>query len=220
MYKLVIFDLDGTLLNTIADISDSLNYALGKINLPLVDLETCKYMVGQGVDVLIDKAVGLANSKNAYSLVKKEYLAHYALNQRNKTSPYQWIREVITKLKDLGLKLAVYSNKPHADTIAVINYYFGPTLFDYVLGHKPPNRPKPATDGTMEILEYFKTLARINKADVLFVGDTSVDMATAKNAALKSVAVTWGFRKPEEIIPHHYLINEPQELLTIIKEKI
>ncbi len=217
MYKLVIFDLDGTLLNTIEDITDSLNLALTDYSLPLVTIEECKYMVGQGVDVLVSKAVKDEKYQNG---VKEKYLTYYALYQNNKTRPYPEIIEVIKKIKKMDIKIAVFSNKPHLDTIAVINYYFGNNLFDYVLGHKINNLPKPAYDGANEIITFFNNQKTITNEEVLFVGDTSIDMQTAKRANFSSVAVTWGFRKAHEIIPHDYLIHKPKELISIIRNKI
>ncbi|MFA7127451.1 MAG: HAD family hydrolase [Bacilli bacterium] len=210
MYKAVIFDLDGTLLNTIHDICDSLNDALQKSQLPCVSVETCQYMVGQGVDVLITKAV---SNPTARAAVMSHYLAHYEENQFHHTKPYDGIVEVLHLLQSLGMKLAVLSNKPHVDTVRIVEHYFGNELFDVVMGQKPTNRPKPSLDGCYEIL----SLLNITH-DILYVGDTAVDMETAKRAGFDSVAVTWGFRKPEEIIPHHFIINHPRELLPIVRQ--
>lgn len=209
MYQLVIFDLDGTLLNTIDDITDSLNLALAEVGCPLVTKEACQYMVGQGVSILIEKAVADPSKRDE---VQKKYMAHYAIHQRDKTRPYRGICEALKAIRELGIKTAVLSNKPHHDAVNVVASYFGDDLFDVVMGQKPHNRPKPALDGCVEIL------AELNiKEHILFVGDTSVDMATAASAGFDGVAVTWGFRKPEEITPHTYIIDEPWELLDIVR---
>jgi phosphoglycolate phosphatase len=209
MYQLVIFDLDGTLLNTIEDITNSLNLALAEVGCPLVTKEACQYMVGKGVKVLIEKAVADPNKRDA---VQVRYMAHYALRQRDKTHPYPGICDAVKAIKELGVKTAVLSNKPHHDAQSVVAYYFGNDLFDVVMGQKPHNHPKPALDGCYEIE------SELNIHDhIMFVGDTSVDMATAVNAGYDSVAVTWGFRKPEEITPHTYIIDEPHQLLEIVR---
>ncbi len=209
MYQLVIFDLDGTLLNTIEDITDSLNLALAEVGCPLVGQEACQYMVGQGVKVLIEKAVADSSKRDA---VQARYMAHYALHQRDKTHPYYGICDAVKAIRELGVKTAVLSNKPHRDALSVVTSYFGNNLFDVVMGQKPHNRPKPALDGCYEI----ESELNIHN-HILFVGDTSVDMVTALNAGYDSVAVTWGFRKPEEITPYTYMIDEPHQLLKIVR---
>ncbi len=211
MYKLVIFDLDGTLLNTIDDICDSINIALKENNLKTVTLEECKYMVGSGVTVLINKAIG--SYTKMYDAVYNSYMKHYEVLQKNKTKPYDGIMELLLKLKEKNIKLAILSNKPHVDTLRVVNSYFGDCVFDLVMGKKPLNRPKPEIDGAIEITNQLNI-----KDNILYVGDTAVDMATAKNSGFTSVGVTWGFRKKSEITPADYYIDHPSELLKFFED--
>ena len=211
MGKLVIFDLDGTLLDTIDDITDSMNLALRDVGLHQLTVDECKYMVGSGADILVRKAIP---DQKYFEVVKSKYMQYYEEFQRNKTKPYNHIIDVIKAINDKGIKIAILSNKPHDDAIRVVKHYFDMSLFALVMGKKPNNRIKPAIDGCLEILN---NLA-INKEDVLYVGDTNVDMETAKNAGFTSVAVTWGFRKREELKDYEYIIDEPLELLDIVEE--
>lgn len=211
MIKLVIFDLDGTLLDTIADITDSLNLALQDAGLRKVSIDECKYMVGSGAKVLIEKAIP---EQKYFDIVYEKYMHYYEKYQKNKTKPYKYIIDTLKALKDENLKLAVLSNKPREDTLRVVDYYFGRDLFDVVLGKKPENRRKPHIDGCLEILETLK----INHNEVLYVGDTNIDIETAKGAQIIPVAVSWGFRLPEELQGYRYLIDNPKEILNIIKE--
>ncbi|MFA5543230.1 MAG: HAD family hydrolase [Bacilli bacterium] len=206
MYKLVIFDLDGTLLNTIEDICDSLNIALKLNNLKEVSIEECKYMVGRGVNYLIEQAIG--NNTELFDLVYESYMKNYEILQKNKTRPYDGIKEILDLLKSKNIKMAVLSNKPHVDTLRVVNYYFGDNVFDIIMGKKPENRPKPYVDGAIELIN---TLGI--HTDILYVGDTAVDMQTANDSGFTSVAVTWGFRKKSELSMANYIIETPSEIL-------
>lgn len=202
MKKLVIFDLDGTLLNTIEDINDALNNALYDHNLRKLSQEECKYVVGSGVKVIIDKTLKIVlgdrykNEKDDYLMpLLLKYQEYYEKCQRNKTKPYDGIVELLQKLKDKGIKLAILSNKPHNDTINIIDYYFK-GMFDYVLGQTKENRIKPAIDG---IIQIERDLNITNNKEILYVGDTEIDIETAKNAKLMMVACSWGFRKVSEL---------------------
>lgn len=209
MTKLVIFDLDGTLLNTIEDIHDAMNEALKENHLPKRSIEEIKYMVGSGVDILVRRALP-QESMDSFSSLKESYLKYYTKYQKNKTKPYDGVLSLLTSLKEHHIQTAVLSNKPHQDTIQVIESYFGNHLFSYVLGKKEQNQIKPSIDGIIEI----KKALQIEQ-DILYVGDTSIDIETAKNAFLPMIAVTWGFRKEEELKEATYIVNHPNEILEI-----
>lgn len=210
MIKLVIFDLDGTLLNTIEDIAVSLNKALKNYNLPTHSLDTVLRMVGNGVDLLIQRAV---KPYDDYFLdVKKFYLEDYNRNCDIKTKPYKGIKELLQKLKDEGIKIAVLSNKPHIDTVTVINKYFNNT-FDYVIGKKDNNRIKPYSDGVNEVMKYFN----IKNNNAMFIGDSEVDVETGKNAKMRTIAVTWGFREKDKLIGADFIVSNPSEIINIIE---
>ena len=132
MYKLVIFDLDGTLLDTIEDICDSINIALKESNLELVTIEECKYMVGNGAKILVERAI--REKTQFFDKVFSSYMFNYERLQKNKTRPYEKIMEVLDRLKELNIKSAILSNKPHEDTLRVVDYYFGLSKFDLVIG--------------------------------------------------------------------------------------
>lgn len=212
MFELVIFDLDGTLLNTIDDICDSINLALVDNNLPPVTVDECKYMVGKGVKVLVEKAIKGCNE--AFDGVMNKYMYYYELMQKNKTKPYDGIKDLLASIKAKKIKVAILSNKPHEDTLRVVDYYFGLERFDLVLGKKANNRPKPEIDGCIEIIDTLD----IDKEKVLYVGDTAVDIETATKAQFTSIGVTWGFRLREELKEANYIIDEPKEIIKIIEE--
>lgn len=210
MIKLVIFDLDGTLLNTIEDIAVSLNKALKKYNLPTHSLDEIMKMVGNGVDLLIQRAV---KPYDDYFLeVKKFYLDDYNKNCDIITKPYKGIKELLQSLKNDGIKIAVLSNKPHIDTVTVIDKYFNNT-FDYVIGKKDNNRIKPYSDGVNEVMTYFN----IKNNNSLFIGDSEVDVETGKNAKIRTIAVTWGFRDKDKLQGANYIVSDPSEIMNIIE---
>lgn len=216
-YKAVIFDLDGTLLNTIEDITDSMNSALISQNLEPYTVEDYKYFVGDGVDNLVKKALkNQSADASVFDKVKAGYLKEYVEKQHDKTSPYPGIIELLKKLNDLGIDIAVLSNKPDPDTQRVIAHYFPMIRFRQVVGKRPGYEVKPDPRAVKEMIEQMK----VKSEEVLYVGDTYTDMMTAKNANLRSAGVLWGFRKAEELLQGNAwnLINDPMEILQIVKE--
>lgn len=215
-YKLVIFDLDGTLLNTLDDIAESMNEALKKNGFHIYPTSDYRYFVGQGVKVLVDKVLASQQpSESEWQKVYEDYLYYYSKWQKNKTEPYPNILELLVFLKKLGMRVAVLSNKPHPDTIRVIEEYFPDGSFACVLGASNERRIKPAPDGVRAILDELK----VPKEECLYVGDTKIDMETALAADVTPVGVLWGFRSKEELVDAgaKYLINDPLELLAFLK---
>ena len=203
--KLVSFDLDGTLLYTIKDINIALNYALKKNGLDEVGIDETLYMVGMGVDELINKAI---NGQNFYfDKVKEDYINYYKDHNMIYTNPYQGIMHLLKTLKQARLKLAVLSNKPQLDTETVINHYFG-DLFDLVVGSKTGIKLKPDRQATCQVLDYFK----INKDNILYLGDSNIDILTAKNANLLMGACLWGYRKKSELNGADLYFNSAKEV--------
>lgn len=210
MVKLVIFDLDGTLLNTLDDISISVNYALNKNNLNTVTKDEIKYMIGNGVDLLIKRAI--KDNLEKFNDVKDDYLKYYHENCKVNTRPYDGIIEELMKLKKDNIKIAVFSNKPDNDTNKMIAKYF-PNTFDVVLGKKDCNRIKPYPDGVLEIKKKLDI-----QTNGIFIGDSDVDIETGKNAHMKTIGVLWGFRNEQYLKEADAIIAEPNELYKIIKE--
>jgi phosphoglycolate phosphatase len=210
--KAVLFDLDGTLLDTIDDIADSANYTLERFGYPTHPVGAYRYFVGQGADYLLDAIVpDSARVPENMKSLKKVYVERYNAHSLDKTRPYDGIAEAVKKLREAGLKLAVISNKPEEATKKTVLSMFPEGMFDFIAGAKPevPLKPDPAI--VRAVLDEFG----ISPDEAFFVGDTSVDLATAKNAGCPSVGVTWGFR-PEEAETADFVIRDPSELSGLV----
>ena len=215
-YNGVIFDLDGTLLDTISDITDAINDAIKIVDCEKVTVDEAKYLVGSGVDNIIKRLITLRSlNESLFNELKDRYMRFYGLCKKNKTKSYEGINELLLKLKEMGVKIAVFSNKPEIDTQEVIDYYF-PNIFDYVVGKRDGVAIKPSSEGAKPILDYFN----MPKDKILYIGDTQVDMETAKNIGVKSVGALWGFRTKEELVSNgaSCLVNCPLEVLGLFME--
>ncbi len=215
-FKAVIFDLDGTLLDTLSDLGDSMNSVLERHGFPQHNLESYKYMIGDGVEFLVKRA--LPESINDPEEVKEfitEYRTEYEKNWKNKTRPYDGIVELIGSLHSMGLKLAVLSNKPHDSTEMCVREFLPFNKFDIVLGHRTGKNPKPDPNGAVEVAERFK----VSPDQILYLGDTGVDMKTVVSAGMYPVGVLWGFRTRNELleIGAKDLLDKPEDLLPVIR---
>lgn len=215
MIKGILFDMDGTILNTIEDIKDSVNHSLKTFGLPLKSLQEVKDGVGSGAINLIEDVVPKETSNTDIKKIFKVYQKHYDQNSNNKTGPYPGILALLRKLKKQNFKLAVVSNK-YKYLVEELNDNMFEGIFDVSMGEMDGVPIKPAPD-MINI-----TLSRLNlmPSEVLFIGDSDVDMITATNAKIKSVGVTWGFRSKEVLIKHQaaFIIDDPNQLIDIIKE--
>ena len=211
--RAILFDLDGTLLNTLADIADSMNRALMENGLQAHGLDAYKYFVGDGVKTLARRATGFR--EELVPQVLNAYQAYYAAGCQNKTRPYEGVREILSTLKSMGLKLCVFSNKPHRDTLHVTAHYFPDMKFDAVRGQMENVPVKPDPTGALEIARELD----IPPANFLYVGDTGVDMACANAAGMVPVGVLWGFRTREELAENNarHIIASPRELPGLVK---
>ncbi len=212
--KAVIFDLDGTLLDTCNDLANSVNYALDKNGFPTHNPEMFKIFTGDGTDVMITRALPESN-RDAETLkkVREDYFEYYNEHSGECTRPYDGIPELLKSLKERGIMLAVTSNKIEFMTQSVIKHYFGDT-FDFVTGQSENVPPKP---NPLMVFNAMKSL-NVEPSECLYVGDTGVDAKTGKNAGIITVGVQWGFREREELIENgaDAVIDKPCQILEFI----
>ncbi len=188
-YKLAIFDLDGTLLDTLDDLACSVNFALTQNGFETRNQDEIRSFVGYGARNLCASALPEGCDGNIVDKVLTDYKNYYRDNSTKNTKPYNGIHEMLAELQHMGIKTAVLSNKPNPATKPLCDYYF-PNLIDLACGETPEIPRKPAPNGVYAILEEFG----IEKSEAVFVGDSETDVETAKNAGLDVIAVTWGFR--------------------------
>ena len=194
-YKLVIFDLDGTVLDTLGDLCNSVNYALKSYNLPERSLDEVRTFVGNGIRRLIDLSVPENTASSITDSVFDAFKAHYEEHSSDNTKPYNGITELLGELKEKGILTAVVSNKAHFAVKSLADKYFD-GLFSYISGEKEGIPRKPAPDMVQNAINYFG----IEPYEAVYVGDSEVDIMTAKNCGIDSIIVTWGFRDKEILI--------------------
>lgn len=193
----VIFDLDGTLLNTLEDLADSTNYALAVSGFPPRSLEEIRAFVGNGVGRLIHLAVPAGTPPEAEARCLADFRAHYLLNMEHKTAPYPGVLPLLDALSAAGLRLAVVSNKFDGAVKGLCASYFGARI-PVAIGESPSVARKPAPDAVL------RALAELGTAPgrAVYVGDSDVDLLTARNAGLPCVSVSWGFRDRDFLLAH------------------
>lgn len=219
MTKLVIFDLDGTLLNTIQDLGTACNHALSLHGFPTHEADEYPKLVGNGVNKLIERALPLGHKDEATVLrIKPDFISFYNEHNRVHTRPYEGIPEVLLSLKKRGILLAVASNKYDAATKQLIEHYFGADFFDVVLGERPGVERKPNPQIVFDIFTLLKSHS-ITPQETLYIGDSDVDIKTAQNAHIESVACAWGFCSEAILTAHNpdHIIHLPSEILTHIQ---
>lgn len=189
-YKLFIFDLDGTILDTLDDLSDSVNYALSVVGFPARTVDEVRVFVGNGIRKLIERAVPEGTPSEKTDMVFEKFKEYYGKNCANKTRPYKGIREMLLKLKNDGIKIAVLSNKADFAVKILCDKYFN-GMFDAAYGAREGVNKKPSPDAVFEILNELG----IDKSDAVYVGDSEVDIETANNAGMDMIIVDWGFRE-------------------------
>ena len=214
--KACIFDLDGTLTNTLESMTYSVNLTLEEMGLSKITKDQCRLFVGNGSRVLIEKSLKAAGDTDA-SRIEEGMEIYGRIFDRNCTyhvTPYEGIPEMLKALKDKGIQLAVLSNKPDRQTVKVVKAIFGEELFDYAQGQKEGIRRKPEPDGVWYLMEQM----HVSKEECLYIGDSEVDAATGRNAGLKTIGVLWGFRdrKTLETAGADDLIDRPDELLQFV----
>lgn len=195
MYKVAIFDLDGTLLDTLKDLADACNFALRSYGFPEHQIEEYKYFLGNGAYKLIERALPIGK-KDAETIGKVlgEFKKYYEKHKSDFTKPYDGIEDLLIALKEAGIKTAVVSNKPHEFAVEIVERYFAKS-FDIVFGKREGYLAKPDPTTVIETLNHFKC----KKEEAVYIGDSDVDMFTGKNAGLFSIGVAWGFRGAREL---------------------
>lgn len=214
MKKLIIFDLDGTLLNTIADLAQSTNHALQALGYPIHPEAAYNFMVGNGIDKLFERALpeGEKSEKNVLR-VRKEFIPYYDIHNADKSRPYPGIPGLLLQLQEAGIQLAVASNKYQAATEKLVTHYFPDIRFVAVFGQREGISVKPDPTIVHDIL----AITRTHKENVLYVGDSGVDMQTAANARVTACGVTWGFRPRAELEAFHpaHIVDEAGEVFDL-----
>ena len=213
--KACIFDLDGTLTNTLESMTYSVNLTLKEMGLSQITKDQCRMFVGNGARVLIEESLKVSGDPKASRIEEgmKIYGRIFDQNCTYHVTLYEGIPEMLKALKDRGIHLAVLSNKPDRQTVKVVKEIFGDNIFDYAQGQKDGIRRKPEPDGVWYLMEQMQ----VSKEECLYIGDSEVDAATGKNAGLKTIGVLWGFRDREELLEHGAcaLAACPEELLPL-----
>lgn len=212
-YKLAIFDLDGTILNTLEDLTDSVNYALLKNGMSLRGIEEVRQFVGNGIGKLMERAVERGTDAKKTEQVLSDFKEYYGANCARKTRPYDGIGKLLSVLRANGIRTAVVSNKADFAVQTLCRHYF-PGMFDRVAGEKEGIRRKPYPDSVLYIMEQLG----VAKEETIYIGDSEVDVKTAENAGINVISVTWGFRGEDflraegaKVFAHH-----PEELKELI----
>ena len=217
--KACIFDLDGTLADTLESMSISANQVIEPLGYAPLPTENFRYYAGDGAKTLVERVLRDAGDKNLVHL-EEVYQAYCEIFDRDctyKVVVFDGMKEILKKLKAMGVKLAVFSNKPHAQTRKVISNLFGDNLFDWVQGQQDGNEKKPDPSGALKIAEIFE----VRPEECMYIGDTNVDMMTGNRAGMFTVGVLWGFRDRKELMDNHAhaLAEKPEDLIRLYIEK-
>ena len=215
MKKLVIFDLDGTLLDTIADLAESANYALKQLGYPTHDVETIRTFVGNGINKLLERALpSHEQTEENVIRMRSHFVPYYDVHNADLSNPYPGIVSLLEDLQAKGIQIAVASNKYQEATVKLVKQYFPDIDFIEILGQREGINVKPDPTIVFDIQQK----ADVSKEDILYVGDSGVDMQTAINAGVDAVGVTWGFRPRAELESFQPmgLIDKAEELLGFI----
>lgn len=215
MINTVIFDLDGTLLNTLEDLTDSVNFAMKEMGAPLHTIEEVRMMVGNSVNYLIEKALPEGSSAEEINRCIEVFENHYHGNMRNKTAPYDGIIQMLSALKARGYKMAVVSNKSDGFTKALVKDFFG-EFITQATGRSADIPRKPAPDSVLRTMSVLGS----EKQETVYVGDSEVDVMTARNAGVPCVGCLWGFRDEATLKAEGAaaIISEPAKLLETIEK--
>lgn len=211
-YKAYLFDLDGTLLNSLDDLAQAVNYALCTHKLPTRSLTDIRKFLGNGVKKLIADAVPPKTDEGCYNKVLKTFRLYYINHCMDNTAPYDGVLNVLRELKEKGAKLCIISNKPD-NAVQELNRHFFSEYVDYAIGESENIRRKPFPDGILKAMNQIQ----VSPKDTVYIGDSEVDIETARHAQIDCISVTWGFRDKDflEAIGATKMIESPLELLQI-----
>ena len=214
-YSTVFFDLDGTLLNTLDDLADSMNSVLEHNGHPPHPVQAYRYFVGKGMEALVRQALPEhARSPEHIRHCLAQMQDSYARNWANKTHPYPGVPDMLATLKARGMRLNILSNKPQANTEETVAHFFDPDLFDAVIGARDNVPKKPDPTALLELMSSFG----LDKSHCLFVGDSAVDVRTGRAAEVLTIGVLWGFRDAPELTENgaQELIKSPDQLVQLL----
>lgn len=193
----IIFDLDGTLLNTLSDLADSLNHVMSQHDFPQYSADEVRQMIGNGVPVLIEQAIPRGRSNPLFDACLREFQDYYKKHMQIKTGPFDGIMQLLEALKKQGYRLAVVSNKFDAAVKELCHNYFG-DLIQVAIGETAAIARKPAPDTVLEAMRQL----HVSPQNCIYVGDSDVDIETARNSGIPCISVTWGFRGEEFLREH------------------
>ncbi len=213
MFDTIIFDLDGTLLNTLEDLKDSVNYALEKQNLPLRNLSEIRSFVGNGIRLLVERSVPQNTDLEIVDACFEDFCDYYKIHMEDKTAPYEHINEMLETVKKAGYKTDIVTNKVDFAAQDLCKRMFGDTI-DLVVGSVDHRPNKPAPDGVYYALDVLGSKLE----NTIFVGDADTDIVTAKNAGLKSIGVLWRYRDREikEAEGAEYIVETVEDLQKLL----
>lgn len=215
-YKMVIFDMDGTILDTLEDLKNCINYALEVSGFPTRTTDEVRMFVGNGLWKLVERAVPAGTSEEEKEHVFKELTSYYKDHCTDNTKAYAGILELLRSLRDQSYMTAVVSNKADFAVQELVRDYFD-GLFDYAVGEREDVRKKPAPDAVNAILNKYG----LNPSDAIYVGDSDVDIETAKNANMDCISVLWGFRDRVFLEQHGASVyaEKPEDIQSLLAEK-
>jgi len=212
--KGLIFDLDGTLLDTLRDLADAANDSLASFGYPIHAVDKYRYFVGEGLHTLVQRILPQTASAGDVQKLMEKFSEVYKLNWNAHSAPYPGITEMLAKLYEAGMQLAVLSNKPHAFTQICVETFLPENTFAFVFGKRDGIARKPDPVGALEIAEKMK----LSVDEILYVGDTATDMQTGNRAGMKTIGVEWGFRKRQELEENNAwkIASTPAEVVSYV----
>lgn len=212
-YKAILFDLDGTLVDTLADLTEAMNQSLRQMGLPVHPAEACRQMIGYGNEEFARRALP-AGREDLTGQLRALMLGYYDLHCLEKTRPYDGLDQVLPALKRKGLRMAVISNKNHAQTVKVAEHFFGRGTFDFICGMSDSRRAKPDPDMAFAAL----AALAVRPEEAILLGDSDIDILTARAAGMDAAGARWGYR-PVEVLRNagaKRILSQPNEILDLV----